>query len=317
MSTNKISKEVQTNPTKVLNIQITNDISKIRNIVESRKQEKSYAVTEFIIPNHTKIVSTKFESPLRNRKETEKKKHLCEFCSKSFMWKSLLDEHRRTHTKEKPHKCRVCGAGFGSYAGLWKHKVVHVDVKPFECQVCHKWFKRSVQLKYHTELHTGTKLLKCDFCDYSTISRRCMQLHRDTHKSKLKFVCEICNKGFNAKTYLTEHLNMHSGLRPFLCGKSYQAKTSLLFHFQKKHRSHTEDKKFNICGSIVDNEKQEADKHSESYIKQKNSMSIYRQNFEENSVTVSSPKLHSRKNFLNCSVRRLKFSTKALVSFNE
>lgn len=187
----------------------------------------------------------------------------CEFCKKTFKWRSALLQHRRVHTKEKPHVCETCGAAFGSYAGLWKHRAVHNEDRPFVCGTCNKVFKRAVQLKYHSELHTGTELLPCPQCSYTTVSQRCLQLHSDTHRAKLKHVCKVCGKGFNAKSLLLEHLNRHSGERPFRCGdcgKCYHARSSLTAHEQSKHLVSTHDI-CGICGRLVKGGKRGMQRH--------------------------------------------------------
>lgn len=310
---------------KLLNIQIINDISEINHSEDSCKEGKSYTVTEFIIPTSTEYKTEKKKKvkTKENRKRivNSKKLHQCEYCSKTFMWKSVLDEHRRTHTKEKPHKCNVCGVGFGSYAGLWKHRVVHVDNKPFECQECHKRFKRSIQLKYHMELHTGTETLQCDTCDYKTVSKRCMQLHRDTHKSKLKFVCEICHKGFNAKTYLIEHLNKHSGERPFLCdicGKSYPAKTSLAIHFQMKHDPAyrpLERTQCNVCGKMILNRTQDITRHAKTHSGKKEYVChVCGQGLASEDSLKTHIRLHTGEKPFSCDMCDMSFVSKALLS---
>lgn len=313
----------------VLNIQIINDTSEIRDFVDPSQEGKSYTVTEFIIPTSRKFESEKIRQKAKSERrrptaKSKKKVHQCEFCAKTFMWKSVLDEHRRTHTKEKPHKCNVCGVGFGSYAGLWKHRVVHIDSKPFECQVCHKCFKRSIQLKYHMEIHTGTETLKCDTCDYTTVSRRCLQLHRDTHKSKLKFVCEICRKGFNAKTYLIEHMNKHSGMRPFLCdicGKSYPAKTSLAIHFQTKHDPTyrpLDRTQCPVCGKMILNRTQDLTRHARTHNGTKEYVChVCGQGLSSEDSLKIHIRLHTGEKPFTCEDCQLSFASKNLLSSHQ
>ena len=58
-------------------------------------------------------------------KEKSKKKHACEFCSKSFESRKDLRRHIRVHTGEKPFNCEICGRAFSRKGNMDVHKLIH------------------------------------------------------------------------------------------------------------------------------------------------------------------------------------------------
>lgn len=74
----------------------------------------------------------------------------CEFCSKTFVFKSSMLRHvRQTHLKEKNAECHVCGwKSFGEYA-LEMHMATHSTVRNIKCTGCEKMFKTKKSMKRH------------------------------------------------------------------------------------------------------------------------------------------------------------------------
>ena len=69
------------------------------------------------------------------------KRHVCEFCEKSFSRGSHYNRHMLTHLGEKPHACDVCGKRFLEASNLRLHLMLHVGEKKHRCHVCQVWEK--------------------------------------------------------------------------------------------------------------------------------------------------------------------------------
>ena len=55
----------------------------------------------------------------------------CEFCKKTFKYKSQLVIHKRTHTEINPYKCEFCCKNFKQKHKLKRHMLVHSGKKIF------------------------------------------------------------------------------------------------------------------------------------------------------------------------------------------
>jgi KRAB domain-containing zinc finger protein len=106
----------------------------------------------------------------------------CEYCSKEFSRKHLLNRHiKLKHTeKQRTHKCPTCNKSFFTISTLKKHVESH-----------------------------GTKHMPCEFCGKLFSCMNNLRTHLYYH-AEPKFICEIenCGKKFYMRKLLKAHLNV-------------------------------------------------------------------------------------------------------------
>ncbi|XP_037532288.1 zinc finger protein 836 isoform X2 [Nematolebias whitei] len=148
----------------------------------------------------------------------EKRKNVCQYCSKSFLFPSALTRHVRTHTGEKPYNCDICGKAFGQSYFLRVHELTHWTVKRYTCTRCEKSFGHYSNAKKH----------------------RCVPVkgHDDSNpnrqtKPSLTYTCHICKKVFDRLQEFNRHMKGHTGmrlLRCLCCDKLFSGKSEFNEH---------------------------------------------------------------------------------------
>ncbi|XP_068233024.1 zinc finger protein 260-like [Palaemon carinicauda] len=93
------------------------------------------------------------ESPSHGHRNTKKKQHQCEVCSRVFSLKNTLIVHMRRHSGEKPFKCTICDKGFTQSSALKIHMRTHTGDKPYSCGVCGLKFTYNYALQKHALVH--------------------------------------------------------------------------------------------------------------------------------------------------------------------
>ena len=95
----------------------------------------------------------------------------CDFCGKSFSYKSALEKHVNSIHSNDPnkHKCDSCGKSFTQARTIRIHfKMVHEGQKNHKCDSCSKYFSTPQSLRNHIKaIHDGTKDQKCSSCGKS------------------------------------------------------------------------------------------------------------------------------------------------------
>lgn len=80
----------------------------------------------------------------------------CNICAKSFITKSLCNNHlKNVHLKQKNHECDVCHNFFYTKSDVLRHKVTHSGVKNFSCSLCNNPFASKDSLRRHMKRTHG------------------------------------------------------------------------------------------------------------------------------------------------------------------
>ncbi|XP_074038202.1 uncharacterized protein isoform X2 [Leptinotarsa decemlineata] len=112
---------------------------------------------------------------------SKKKSYNCEFCKKSFSYRSFLKCHQRTHTGEKPYNCKFCKKSFSQKSHLIVHQRTHSGEKPYSCEFCEMSFFQKGHLLAHQRTHTGEKPYNCELCKRPFSRKGSMIIHQRVH----------------------------------------------------------------------------------------------------------------------------------------
>ena len=99
--------------------------------------------------------------------EELQKVYSCEFCSKTFLFKSKYHEHLPVHT----------------------------NARPFQCHLCARTYKYKYDLRVHLRTHMGipTKSTVCPFCSAKYDTNKLLRIHiRDNHKEQSRASEDEC-----------------------------------------------------------------------------------------------------------------------------
>ena len=189
--------------------------------------------------------SFNFKSLLANHKRTVHalKGYVCTLCDKAFPIKNDLVRHCYTHSPNKPFKCDKpgCDKSFTCKASLNKHiQLKHTADKVYRCINCSKTFKLESDIQRHMFTHTSVRPFKCTLCTKSYTCKSSLKQHINLNHGKLKqkLLCVFCARTFNTQQDLDRHVTTHTGAKPWrcsVCGKSYACKSSLSVHKRNAH----------------------------------------------------------------------------------
>ena len=121
--------------------------------------------------------------------ETEGKlaKYKCQYCGKSFYYKSDQEAHENTHTGNKNFPCESCEKAYSSKKALYDHKkIVHSETKvTHACDICGKVLRDKYKLKYHMMVHSEKRNFKCSHCSVEfkggeNLRAHVLKFHKDT-----------------------------------------------------------------------------------------------------------------------------------------
>lgn len=119
------------------------------------------------------------EIKIHDVKYIKKKRFPCPLCNERFFQEYLKVDHLvKRHGLVKPEfKCRFCSKSFITKSLVNNHtKFVHFKEKIHECNVCHNYFYTRTDLKRHKNIHTGKKV-SCDNCSNLFASKESLRRH--------------------------------------------------------------------------------------------------------------------------------------------
>ena len=99
----------------------------------------------------------------------EQRVYRCEFCTKTFLFKSKYHEHLPVHT----------------------------NARPFQCHLCSRTYKYKYDLRVHLRTHMGipTKSTVCPFCNTKFDTNKMLRVHiKDSHRDKQKVTEDDCTQ---------------------------------------------------------------------------------------------------------------------------
>ena len=139
--------------------------------------------------------------------ESNKRLHICKFCSRTFRDVTDFMRHNRMHTKEKPYPCEQCDSSFRWKASYLAH-----------LRQVHQVSSRETSPAGRDENSTG--LLNKSSTDGSSV-QDFVRSRRKRQKRICK--CEFCGKVLRCLANLNRHMLTHTGTRPFPCNQCPRA----------------------------------------------------------------------------------------------
>ncbi|XP_061381930.1 zinc finger protein 16-like [Danaus plexippus] len=184
--------------------------------------------------------------------------HPCEFCPKTFKWKTSLRKHLETHSiengqKRKPY-CTPCRLSFTTTSNLQKHVRTsskhQIQLKLRKLKEMNSSHEKQENIKekineIKSSVNNSRHQFPCNQCDKRFLWRGNLLRHLQSHLAKAKgdLVCEPCNRTFSSIATYQQHMKIskkHATENDFKfmcsdCGKRFPTKSRLRDHINWEH----------------------------------------------------------------------------------
>ena len=97
--------------------------------------------------------------------------------------------------EQKVYKCNFCQKTFLFKSKYHEHLPVHTSARPFECHLCLRTYKYKYDLRVHLRTHLGipTKSTICPFCSNKFLTNKLLRQHiREAHEEQQRISDEQC-----------------------------------------------------------------------------------------------------------------------------
>ncbi|XP_076106749.1 uncharacterized protein LOC143075266 isoform X3 [Mytilus galloprovincialis] len=136
---------------------------------------------------------------------------VCCFCGKKIKTKSGHRRHEISHsdTEKRRHECKICHKTFADNAHYLGHMNTHIGHKPFKCGKCNKQYTYQGSYKRHLKVCNtlNAKRFQCSMCP-KRFDRKDLLTDHVTGKHKkgvAQYHCQVCNKGFRYRSSRSNH----------------------------------------------------------------------------------------------------------------
>lgn len=202
---------------------------------KTNEQFENDATKDGVLEWHSNIID-------KTRRQSHQQHFKCEFCDRSFSFKSNLRIHLRTiHALKDLFNCNECDKRFEFKRQLTAHnRLKHFFVNAAErypCPQCERTFSSVSTLQGH-QINMHSDEFQCEFCNMKFQNKSDLFEHRNVHTDQ-KHKCEYCNQMFWKKSNMLSHQRYaHFNIRRFKCdecGKRYPYKSNLYTHLKSHH----------------------------------------------------------------------------------
>ena len=104
---------------------------------------------------------------------------------------------RDANGEQKIYKCDYCSKTFLFKSKYHEHLPVHTNARPFQCHLCSRTYKYKYDLRVHLRTHMGipTKSTICPFCNAKFVTNKMLRKHiQDVHQDRQKVTEDECTQ---------------------------------------------------------------------------------------------------------------------------